>query len=160
MKKTYDDLVIIAHLEYLRPVPRYLEVDCALTVRAFVDGAYPVEQELRALEAFRKAVVRLTEEGLSRSPDCGPCMAPSVKLKLTGGEDNQDPDLEFHADLGLEHWGDLDFWVLHWRNEAGDYISPMFLDAGRALSFLKCLLDKKTGEWASRVSFEADRVDS
>lgn len=160
MKPTFDNLEIAAVLKYIRPVPGYMEIDCELTVRAFVDGACPVEKELSGLEAFRKTVIRLTEEGLARPSNCEIANEPFIGLKLAGGECHQEPDLEFHVSLGLERWGDLDVWVLHWRNEEGLHVSPWFPEAGRALEILKCLLDQKTGQWATRVPFQNDHVDS
>lgn len=160
MKPTFDMLEIAAVMTYIRPLPYYMDIDSELTVRAFVDGACPVEEELRGLESFRKALIRLSEEGLSRPPNCGPTMEPFVRLKLMGGEGHQKPSLEFDMSLGLEQFGEMDVWVLHWRNEEGVYVSLMFPHVARALRILKCLLDKKTGKWASMVAFQSDRVDS
>lgn len=87
-------------------------------------------------------------------------MEPLVSLKLTGGEGHKKLDLEFYVSLGLEHCGDLDVWVLHWINEDGLNVRPMFPEAGRALKILKCLLDQKTGQWTSLVAFQDSRVDS
>ncbi|MBI2788187.1 MAG: hypothetical protein HYX59_05840 [Elusimicrobia bacterium] len=160
MKPIFDVLEIAAVLKYLRPVPGYMAIDCELTVRAFVDGGCPVEKELSELEAFRKTVIRLAGEGLARPPECGIADEPFVGLKLLGGECHQEPELEFHVSLGLERWGDRDVWALHWRNEEDRPVGPMFPEAGRALDMLKCLLDQKTGQWASFVPFQTDRVDS
>lgn len=161
MKPTFDDLEIAAVLNYLRPVPGYMEIDCELTVRAFVDGACPVEEELRGLESFRKAIIRLTEEGLARPPNCRPSQAPFVGLNLTAGkEGHEKPELEFYVSLELEHMDNLDVWALRWNNEEGLHVRLMFLDVGRALKILKCLLDKKTGQWASFVPFQKKHVDS
>lgn len=153
-------LEIAAVLKYVRPIPNYMDIDCKLTVRAFVDGACPIEKELHGLEAFRNAVIRLVKEGLTHPPNCEATMEPFVSLKLTGGEGHQKPSLQFNVSVELEHRGNLDYWALHWENEEGQHVCPMFLDAERALSFLKCLLDKKTGEWATLVPFQTDRVDS
>lgn len=161
MKLTFDDLEITAVLKYYRPMPGDMEIDCELTARAFVDGACPVEEELRGLEAFRKALIKLTEEGLSRPPNSGPSQAPFVGLTLTAGEEGREkPDLDFYVSLGREQLGDLDVWVLRWTNEEGVYVSPIFVDVGRALKILKYLLDKKTGQWASLVAFQTNHVDS
>lgn len=160
MKPSFDMLEITALLKYYRPVPGYMEIDCELTARAFVVGDHPVEKELRALEAFREALIRLTEEGLTHPPNYGPAQAPFVGLTLTGGGDNQKPILEFYVSLGLERLGDIDVWVLRWTDDEGVYMTPIFLDVSRALKILKYLLAKKTGDWASLVAFETDRVDS
>lgn len=161
MKPSIDMLEITAVLKYFRPVSGYMEIDCELTARAFVDGDGPVEDELRGLEAFRKAVVKLTEEGLARPPNCGPSQSPFVGLKLTANEEGGDKSgQEFYVSLELEHMGELDVWALRWNNEEGVHVRHIFLDVSQALGILKCLLDKKTGQWTSLVAFQKHRVDS
>ena len=100
-------------------------------------------------------MIRLTEEALARPVNCEPSAPPFVGLNLTAGrEDAEEPELEFYVSFEREHLENLDVWALRWSNEDGLYVRLMFLEVGRALDILKCLLDKKTGQWASLVPFK------
>lgn len=155
MKTTLQVLQIGAVVEYIRALPYYYDSECIQKLAVFVDGGCEVEKELARLEAFRRAIIKLAEEGLERPPDCQPADPPFVSLELTAGEAFKRPVHEFNMSLGLEDCGGTDLWVLRWHTGKGDPRDPVFDDPAHALDIAKCLIDKETGTWASQVSFKA-----
>lgn len=155
-----DILEVTAVLEYIRPLPYYMAIDSTQKVKAFVDGFSPVEEELRGLESFRKAVVKLAVEGIHHPPGCEEVEEPFVRISLTAGEAHQEPSLAFHISLGLHDWEGIDVWMLRWDSDKGGLKSPVFPAPEPALALLKHLLDRKTGQWATLVAFRPSRVDS
>lgn len=155
MKTTLQVLQIDAAIEYTRALPYYYDSECTQKLAVFVDGECAVEKELARLESFRRAVIKLAEEGLARPADCQPTDPPFVSFELTGGEAFQKPIHEFHMSLGLERFDDIEIWVLRFRTEKGEPRGPVFDDPAHALAIAKCLIDQETGWWATRVAFRA-----
>jgi hypothetical protein len=154
-------LEIGASIKYSRPLPYYLPSECCQHIMGFVYGDGQVEEEFRGLESFRQAVVKLVQEGLTLPEGCEGLESPFVRVKLTAGEDHLKPTLEYNLIVEIEQHDTFALWkIRHWNCD-GDLEQHFLIpNPERAVSFLKSMLDHKTGEWASRVVFDARAVDS
>lgn len=154
-------LEIGAAVKYERPLPYYMTSECSQFIMGFVHGDCRVEAELRGLESFRQAVVKLIQEGLTLPEGCEELEPPYVRVKLTAGEDHLEPTLEYNLIIEIEHCRELDVWKIHHWNSDPDVPQELIIpNPERALEFLKALLDRKTSEWASQVVFDGPAVDS
>ncbi len=155
MKAMLQMLQIDAVLVYVRALPYYDDSECTQKLSVFVDGGGAVETELARLESFRKAIIKLAEEGLQRPAGCQPTDPPFVSIDLTAGEALQKPIQDFYVNLGLERHGDVDIWVMRFRAENGQPRDPVFDDSSHALKIAKGLIDQRTAMWATCVAFQA-----
>jgi len=149
-------LEIAADVEFLKPIPDYSDIECTQRVLAFVAGESPPDEEIRHLEAFRRVVLRLVEEGLRREPGCEASDRPYVSLTLKAGEECGKTLWERHFFLGVDEEGR---WNLRFSRgtDAGYDLGLERLED--ALAAVKVLLDSETGRWAAQVSFEMERAD-
>jgi hypothetical protein len=156
-----NKLEIGASIEYSRPLPYYLASQCVQYIMGFVYGDGQIEDELRGLESFRQAVVKLVQEGLTLPEGCEELDPPYVRVKLTAGEDHLAPTLEYNLIVEVEHHETLDLWkIRHWNSDGDIHQYFLIPNAERAVEFLKTMLDHKTGKWASKVVFDGRAVDS
>jgi hypothetical protein len=153
MKATLQVLQIDAVVEYTRALPYYYDCECVQKLAVFIDGEREVEKELARLESFRRAIIRLAEEGLARPADCQPTDPPFVSIELAAGEAFKSPMHEFHMSLGLERFEDVEIWVLRFRNGNGEPRGPVFDDPAHALEIAKSIIDRETAGWATQVAF-------
>lgn len=150
-----DCLEIVADVNFLKPIPDYSDIECTQRVLAFVVGECPPDEQIRGLEAFRRVVLRLVEEGLRHEPGCSASDLPYVSLTLKAGEECGELvwNLSFFISINDEGVCRLEF--------NGDEDARFELDFVRsedALASVKDMLDKETGRWAAQVSFELERA--
>lgn len=154
-----DQLEICAEIFYVRPLSYYLEIDSRQTIMGFVHGDCAPVQEFRGLEQFRRAIIKLVEEGLARPEGCGESMAPHVRIILKAGQDFLKPIHEFDIAIARENSVDAGVWTVQWK-EDGNFRRGCFPNSAPALSVMKAVLDEITAKWASAVVFETKASDS
>lgn len=153
-----DQLEICAEIFYVRPLPYYLEIDSRQTIMGFVNGDGSPEQEFRSLEQFRRAVIKLAEEGLVRPEGCGEAMLPHVRVVLKAGQDFLKPTHEFDVAIARENLATGGVWTVQWK-EDGNFRRGCFPSSAPALAVMKAVLDEMTAKWASAVIFETRATD-
>ena len=143
-------LEIAADIEFLKPIPNYSDIECALRVLAIVAGDQPPDKEIRRLEAFRRTVLRLVKEGLHHEPGCEASDRPYVSLTIKAGEECKKPSWEMDAFIGVNENGSCRL-----RFSAGKDVDRdlSFTRLEDALAEIKMLLDRETGCWAAQVAF-------
>lgn len=150
---TLNDLSILAVLRYLRPIPSYQNIEVRQEIMGFVHGDGEPEVELRQLEAFRKTLVMLADEGLRHPDACVKLELPRVVLTLSAGEDECKPSLDLEIIIEKQSWT-ADVWTMTWRDKEGRSPCVVFFEYDKALVWLRNLLDRTTSKWASRVIFQ------
>lgn len=148
-------LEIAADVEFLKPIPGYSDIECTQRVLAYVLGDSPPDEEIQRLEAFRRVVLRLVEEGLSHEPGCEASDLPYVSLTLKAGEECKKTLWERHFFISFDEKGSWSLRFSRGKDAGYDLGFDRFEDV---LAAVKVLLDSETGRWAAQVSFGMERA--
>lgn len=146
-------LEIVAKLRFLKPIAGYSDIECEQIIAAFVSGDEAADEEIRRLEAFRRALLRLAGEALEHDPRYAASDVPHLHLTLRGGEECGEPLWVSRYFVSVD-----DECCLELVSERG--WRRVFSRPDQALAALKMLVDAQTGFWASCVAFGARRAGS